>query len=234
MAILGKRSPTSPPQQQQTQTSSSVALESPPSPKRVRFDQSADNHDAVVSSVRASSPLAQVISKVHLRAEQRRKRHQHRPARRSRSPPRFTLLTNTESTTAGHKAEEDEDDDDDSHGFTTAVVSDNNDNNTNGDNHNLSLQERQLQRLEDTIREAAFRELQLMNKAKQLREKRAKMTAKYHAMVAQLRQQTGRHNVVPTTKLPPLMMPSASSSSSSTTAARRVSLDDEQQRQRRR
>lgn len=194
-------------QQQQQQTSSQARVQvimksaSSPLPKRVRFDESVSQTTVKPSCPRVSFPLQKVMSKVHMRAQQRRRK------RRSRSPPRFSL-------TKTHQDEEESSHDDaliTTTGTDAAAAS-------LGDAEDAPALARQLQRLERTIKHAALNELEYMNKAKQLRDKRARMTATYHAVAQRLQRQTGRDPTATKEALPPVM---------SSAAVRRVSMDDD-------
>ena len=164
-----------------------ASMESPR--KRVRFSFTQAQTDSCPTTAALQAALV-MVDKVpvapHPATPSRR------PARRSRSPP----------TVMPQGGEED-----DSATSATASASEMSDTTTVGRNDHCLLQAR-LERLERAIQASAMRELELMNRAKRLRSKRAAWTHKYERLAKAVREQQRQDHVdAPFTMatLPPLM-----------------------------
>lgn len=181
---------------QQQQPTSNV-VEEPPR-KKVRFvgvkegDSTADASTTEQQPPRAPSAprkLEKLMEKVRRRAQRRNQR------RSLRSPPP-PISSSVEDTPAM---------------VTTPSLA------TSCDSLDLATMQRKLLRMEQIIKDNARTELELMNKAKRMQDRRALLTRKYEGMAQQFHNLTQDSSIVfQMGRLPPLMH-----------QARRVSADNE-------
>lgn len=172
--------------------------EEPPR-KKVRFaGVKEDDSTADASTTEQQSPRVpsapQQLEKLMEKVRRRAQRRDQRRSLRSPPPPSTSAVEDTPAT------------------VTTPSSA------TRRDSLNLAAMQRKLERMEQIIKDTARTELELMNKAKRMQDRRALLTRKYERMAQQLRNMTQDSSIdFQMGRLPPLMH-----------QVRRVSADKEQ------